>query len=83
MPGRDLVPPAHDGAPGRAHFGWAGLLLEIDAELTGELRVSDPVDRTDDFPGVPGQAHLAALIEALAREGHGPSRREATWRYQM
>ena len=57
MPRHDLVPPAHDGAPERAHFGRDGLVLETDAELACELHVSDPVDRTDGLPGVPAPLH--------------------------
>ena len=66
--GGDLVPPAHDGASEGLHLRWAGVILEVDAELSDELArdvgVVDGADLADDFFGVPGGADLAARSPA-------------------
>ena len=69
VPGGDLTPPAHDGAPEALHLRRAGLVLEIDAELRDELashdRVIDVRSRTHHFLGVPGGADLAAGVAGV------------------
>jgi hypothetical protein len=37
MPGCDLMAPSGDRAAEALQFGWAGVVLEVDAELGDEL----------------------------------------------
>ncbi len=76
VPGGDLVLPAHDCAAETLDVGWAGVVLEIDAEQRGEHRcgvgVVDGIDRPQDLLGV--QAMRTTPLGPLARPVLGVGR---------
>jgi hypothetical protein len=69
VPGCDLVLPADEGAPQRAHLERTGLVLEVPAEafdeVHGEVGVVVVVDAADDLLGVPGGADVAPGIAGV------------------